>query len=80
MVSNRKVVNIYQGFMAKNLAKMAQKPMIFKAEMGEHKNETNKKMKLSVGSPEEKCNLNFTDEEKPNTVLNETPVKKKFNN
>ena len=80
ITSNRKVNVIYEGFLAKNLAKMVAGPAFLKNEAGEGKGTENlKKMMVSGGSPEEKWNLNLGEEERPNPVLNESPMKKKFN-
>ena len=81
MTSNRKVNVIYEGFLAKNLAKMVAGPAFLKNEVGgEGKGTENiKKMMASGGSPEEKWNLNLGEEERPNPVLNESPMKKKLN-
>ena len=84
IITTRKIASIYQGFMAKNLAKAL--PMVMK-EGGNDEKKLNllginneKRIsgnKLGNVSPDEKCNLNMNDEEKPNTFLNQSPPIKK---
>ncbi len=68
LISNRKIVNLYQSYMVKNVAKIAL-PFVKAENNGE-----NKKMALfRMKSSEEKCNLNVLDEEKPNVAMQESP-------
>ena len=74
LTSNRKIVNLYQNYVAKNISKIAL-PLV----KGENNGENKKMVMLKVGSPEEKCNLNVFDDEKPNMMIYDSPMKKNLN-
>ena len=76
LVSNRKVNNIYEGYLVKNLAKMVQSPKFLKNDVVVEKNQQENTKKIMIMSSEEKWNLNGAEEERPNRVLNESPIKK----